>query len=101
MDVTVTDEPERKRYEAHDGEVRAGFAAYALAGEMIVFTHTEVDPAFEGRGVGGALVRAALDDARARGLRVMPLCPFVEAWIRRHPDYADLRFNAPPSRVTD
>jgi hypothetical protein len=50
-----------------------------------------VDPAIEGRGVAGALTRAALDWARASGLRVEPLCPYVAAWMRRHPDYDDLR----------
>jgi hypothetical protein len=50
-----------------------------------------VDPAIEGRGVAGALTRAALDWARAEGLRVDPLCPYVAAWMRRHPDYDDLR----------
>ena len=55
--------------------------------DVIVFTHTEVEPEFEGRGVGGALARAALDDAAARKLTVRPLCPFIAGWIARHPDY--------------
>ncbi|WP_432545814.1 GNAT family N-acetyltransferase [Kineococcus sp. SYSU DK004] len=101
MSVDVTHDPAAKRYEAYDDGTRVGFAAYALAGDLIVFTHTEVDPAYEGRGVGGSLARAGLDDARARGLEVMPLCPFIKGWIQRHPEYADLQFNAPPSRVTD
>ena len=52
--------------------------------------HTEVLPSFEGKGLGARLVAGALDDIRARGLRVVPFCPFVRAYIRRHPDYADL-----------
>lgn len=100
MSVDVTHDPDGSRYTLWlDGE-RAGFADYLIQGDRIVFTHTEVDPAHEGRGVGSALARAALDDARARGLEVMPLCPFVKGWIQRHPEYADLQFNAPPSTVT-
>jgi predicted GNAT family acetyltransferase len=55
-----------------------------------VLVHTEVEPRAEGTGLGSQLVTEALDDIRARGLRVVPLCPFVAAYIRRHPDYADL-----------
>ncbi|WP_040711040.1 GNAT family N-acetyltransferase [Nocardiopsis potens] len=98
----VADVPARRRYEARlpDGTV-AGFAEYLLAGEMVVFTHTEVDPAHEGKGVGGAIVRASLDHIRSRGLVVLPLCPFYQGWIARHPDYRDLVYNRPESRVTD
>ncbi len=90
-DVVVSNHPEEQRYEAHlDGEL-AGFAAYRLTDELIVFTHTEVFDRFEGQGVAGALARWALDDVRAQGGRkVMPLCPFIKAWIARHPDYVDL-----------
>lgn len=88
--VQVRDVPDRSRYQATvDGGV-AGVAVYQLRGGAIVFAHTEVDGAFEGHGVGGALARAALDDARARGLRVVPLCPFIRSWLDKHPDYADL-----------
>nr|WP_246422557.1 GNAT family N-acetyltransferase [Nocardiopsis mwathae] len=100
--MTVIDVPERKRYEARDAAGgTAGFADYIVTDEMVVFTHTEVDPVHEGRGVGGSLVRGALDDVRARGLAVLPLCPFVKGWIRRHPDYADLVYRTRPSSVTD
>lgn len=90
-EVTVTQNADRHRYEAHlDGEL-AGFAAYELDDDVVTFTHTEVDPAYEGRGVGGALVRGALDDVRSTGGRqVLARCPFVSSWIDRHPDYADL-----------
>ncbi|SNS03118.1 hypothetical protein SAMN06893096_101456 [Geodermatophilus pulveris] len=90
MDLTVIDVPEAGRYEAREGDRVLGLAAYRRHGERVVFTHTEVDPAAGGRGVGGTLVRGALDDVRARGLRAVPLCPFVRAWLDRHPDYADL-----------
>jgi predicted GNAT family acetyltransferase len=90
-EVTVTDHPDQSRFEATvDGRL-AGFAAYRLTAHTITFTHTEIDDAFEGHGVGSTLVRHALDDVRARGgLRVRPLCPFVKAWIEHHPDYQDL-----------
>ncbi|TDQ45982.1 GNAT family N-acetyltransferase [Actinorugispora endophytica] len=102
MDVTVTDAPGNKRYEARTGKGElAGFAEYTLTDELIVFTHTVVDPAFEGKGVGGTLVRGALDDVRPRGLAVLPLCPFVKGWIQRHPEYTDLVYQARESRVTD
>jgi predicted GNAT family acetyltransferase len=90
-DVKTTDQPEEHRYEGRvDGRL-AGFAAYELDGDRIVFTHTEVDDAYEGQGVGSAIVRSALEDVRARGdLRVVPRCPFVSSWIEQHPDFASL-----------
>ncbi|MCD2190472.1 GNAT family N-acetyltransferase [Actinomycetospora soli] len=92
----VTDVPERHRYEIRVGDVTAGFAEYALRtdphgdGETIAFVHTEVDDAFAGQGLAGRLARAALDDARARHLAVLPFCPFIRGWITKHPDYLDL-----------
>jgi hypothetical protein len=86
----VVDNPDSSQFEIRvDGE-RAGLAAYRLHPDRIVFLHTEIDDSHEGRGLGGVLVRAALDSARERGLRVVPSCPFVRGWIERHPDYADL-----------
>ena len=90
MEITVTDVPEAGRYEARAGDRVLGLAAYQRRGEQVVFTHTEVDPDAEGGGVGGTLVRGALDDVRAHGLRVVPRCSFVRGYIERHPDYADL-----------
>jgi uncharacterized protein len=91
-DVQVKDNPAGHRYEAWVEGSLAGFAAYRLRGSgVIVFTHTEVDPAHEGQGIGGELARGALDDVRARGeRRVVALCPFIGAWVGRHPDYQDL-----------
>jgi predicted GNAT family acetyltransferase len=90
-DVEVTDNEAEKRYEARvDGEL-AGVAFYDTADDLIVFTHTEVDESYEGKGVGSALARAALDDVRADGRRkVIARCPFIKGWIDRHPDYQDL-----------
>lgn len=98
--VIVTDVPDAHRYEARiDGEL-AGVAAYMRTPDMIVFVHTEVEAAFEGRGVGSALARGALDEARELGLRVVAICPFIDGWITRHPEYESLRFE-PASRVAD
>ena len=90
MELTVTDVPEAGRYEVRDGDRVLGLAAYRREGDRVVFTHTEVDPDAEGGGVGSTLVSGALDDVRARGARVVPLCSFVRGYIERHPDYADL-----------
>jgi hypothetical protein len=65
-------------------------AAYQLEDNVIVFTHTIVPKAIEGRGVASKLIKAALDSARDRGLRVIPQCPFVKAYIERHPEYRAL-----------
>jgi len=65
-------------------------AAYQLEGDTIVFTHTEVPPAIEGRGVGSKLIQAALDSARDRGLKVVPQCPFVRAYMEKHPEMRDM-----------
>lgn len=97
-EVTVTNHPEASRYEARAGEELAGFVGYELTDGLITFTHTRVQPAYEGRGIGGAIVRAALDDVAADGTReVVPLCPFVQRWIDRHPDYRRLVHRATPS----
>jgi predicted GNAT family acetyltransferase len=89
---TVRDVPDRSRFEIDvDGRL-AGFAQYHRkdAG-LLVFTHTEIDDAYGGSGLGSILVRAALDTARSRGLAVRPDCPFVRAYVARHPDaYLDL-----------
>jgi predicted GNAT family acetyltransferase len=86
----VVDAPDAGRYEARlDGTV-VGFSEYRRVGERIVFLHTEVDEAYEGRGFGSRLARGALDDARARGLRVSAKCPFIAAYLRRHRDYDDI-----------
>lgn len=88
--VTVVDATERSRFEASvDGEL-AGFLDYVRLPGLVTFTHAEVFDAYEGTGVGSALARAGLDDARARAERVLPACPFVAGWIARHPEYQSL-----------
>ncbi|WP_433119954.1 GNAT family N-acetyltransferase [Micromonospora sp. CA-246542] len=91
MSTLVEDNPAKNRFEILVDDALAGFTAYLPRGEdVLVFTHTEVDPGFQGKGVGGALIRATLDQVRARGGRVVPQCPFVAAFIDKHPEYADL-----------
>lgn len=100
--IVVADAHEQHRFEAHHEGALAGFAAYQKAGALIVFTHTEVKPEFEGQGVGSVLIRRALDAVREDGrYSVLPLCPFVRAFISRHPEYADLVFAPPRSTATD
>ena len=101
--MQVRDNADSNRYEiTEDGDGPViGFAAYQKAERLVVFTHTEIDPGWEGKGVGSELVRAALDDVRRQGLPVLPICPFVQSWMQRHPDYADLDYRAPRSTATD
>jgi uncharacterized protein len=77
------------RWEARIGEYVA-FTNYRLNEDSIHFLKTRVPPELEGQGVASRLVKAALDDARAKGLTVVPICRFVTAYIRRHPEYRDL-----------
>lgn len=86
----MIDNPEASRYEISVDGTRAGFARYRLAPDVVTFTHTEIDPGVEHRGLGTQLVREALDDVRARGLAARPVCPFVVDFIARNPEYADL-----------
>ncbi|GAA1230757.1 GNAT family N-acetyltransferase [Pseudonocardia alaniniphila] len=86
----VLDAAGSSRFEIHVDDKLAGFAVYRLGHGRISFIHTEIDDAFAGQGLGGKLVRAALDAARTRGLAVIPQCPFVRGWIQKHADYLDL-----------
>jgi predicted GNAT family acetyltransferase len=89
-DVQVSNNEGRSRYIATlDGE-SAGIAAYERSSDTIVFTHTVVDEDMEGHGIGSALIRYALDDARDQDLTVVPQCEFVAAFIDEHPEYQDL-----------
>jgi uncharacterized protein len=89
-EVTLRDVPERERYEIRSDDLLAGHLDYMLRGDLIALVHTEVDPRFEGHGLGSRLIVYALDDARGRGLSVLPFCPFVKAYIESHSEYADL-----------
>ena len=90
MATEVIDNVAQRRYELLvDGEL-AGVETYVIHGETITFVHTEVFDAYAGRGLASQLIRHVLDDARVRGLRVVPRCPLVAAYIQRHPEYQDL-----------
>ncbi|MEV1008756.1 GNAT family N-acetyltransferase [Streptomyces sp. NPDC049881] len=100
MGITVTDNEYASRFEARDGDTVAGFADYLRDDRLAVYPHTQVRPEYEGRGIGGALARAALEDARRRGLRALVACPFIADWLTRHPEYDDVAFE-PGSDATD
>lgn len=85
----VVNNAEAGRFEVRLGDDIA-YAEYRILENGILFPHTEVPPAFEGKGVGGLLVRTALAFARERGAKVMPVCPFFAAYIAKHPEYHDL-----------
>jgi predicted GNAT family acetyltransferase len=88
----VTDNPAASRYELHVGAELAGFVTYRRREHdtVISLLHTEVEPAFQGAHLATHLARYSLDDARRRGLAVLPFCPYVASWIKKHPQYADL-----------
>ena len=88
--VVVRDNSEELRYELLvDGEV-AGELRYRRRPDAIALTHTEVSRSLEGRGLGAQLVQGALDDLMARGLKIVPICPFVRSYLQRHPEYERL-----------
>ncbi|BCJ67798.1 GNAT family N-acetyltransferase [Polymorphospora rubra] len=90
MAFLIEDNPARRRFEILVDDSLAGTAHYRLAPGLVIFTHTEVDPAYQGKGVGSALARGALDQVRERGERVQAPCPFISSFIGSHPEYADL-----------
>jgi uncharacterized protein len=88
--IEIADKAEERRYEIRvDGDL-AGFLQYRSHPELIELVHTEIDEEFEGRGLGSQLISFALNDARERGLAVLPFCPFVNDYIQRHRQYIDL-----------
>jgi predicted GNAT family acetyltransferase len=84
------DNAERHRFEIDLGDGSFAFAEYNLIPGKIMFTHTEVPKAHEGKGLGSALIRFGLAEARARGLKVIPICPFFAAYMERHEEVQDL-----------
>lgn len=98
-DITVVHRPDERRYQLLVGGEHAGEIVYRDRGnDVLAFLHTEVDPKLQRKGLGSALVAGALDDVRDRGLRVVPLCPFVDAYIRGHPKEGDLLADDPARR---
>ena len=90
MDIEFADAPDRHRYELRSPDELIGIVAYQLDGDVITLVHTEVGSAHGGHGYAAVLARGALDDARSRGLRVVPSCPYVASYVEKHPEYADL-----------
>ncbi|MGW4094371.1 GNAT family N-acetyltransferase [Nocardia sp. NPDC004750] len=78
---------ERHRYEVFYGGELAGFADYEERDDETVFTHTEVDGAFSGKGLGSVLAKSAIEDVIERGRVIRPVCPFIKAYLDKHPDY--------------
>lgn len=90
QEIEVVDNPAEGQYEARIGGALVGTAQYMSSAEVVAFTHTQVDPAYEGHGVGSALVGAALETVSAAGQKVVPVCPFFAGYIRKHPEYGPL-----------
>jgi hypothetical protein len=88
--IVVVDAPEHQRFEASVEGEPAGFLVYRLRPGLLALIHTEVETRFEGHGLGGRLARFALDQARDQGLAILPFCPFVDDWMKRHREYVDL-----------
>jgi predicted GNAT family acetyltransferase len=86
----IRDNVDKHRFETDLGDGSVAIAEYNLISGKIVFTHTEVPAAHEGRGIGSALIRFALASARERGLKVIPICPFFAAYIEKHAEEQDL-----------
>lgn len=86
----ISDDPDESRYRAELDGALAGVAIYDRDGDLVTFTHTRVAPQFEGRGVGTALIRTALDEVRSRGEHIVAQCSFVAQFIEDNPAYADL-----------
>ncbi len=90
MDPELIDVPAASRYELRSGDTVLGRIDYRDRGDVRTMAHAEIDPAHGGTGLGRRMVRAALDDCRAHGRRVVPACPFVGHVVREEPAYADL-----------
>ena len=96
--VEISNNVADRRWEARlDGEM-AGYAEYGASPSRVVFTHTVVESRFEGRGIASALAKAALDAAVAAGQRIVPYCPFISAYLRRHHEY-DASVDWPKTRA--
>jgi hypothetical protein len=86
--LAIVDAPAARRYEARIGDELAGWVDYGRVGKRLVAVHTEVLPAFGGRGIGTALVRHVIADAHAEGFTITPRCPLFRAYFARHPEDA-------------
>jgi uncharacterized protein len=84
---TIVRVPERSRFEMHEGDTIIGIAAYALSGDRVTFTHTVMDDRYNGRGLGSRLAEFVLNDAAGNGKRIVPVCSFIAAYVRKHHDW--------------
>jgi len=100
--ITFTNHPEAERYVAEiDGEV-VGYTVYHIRqGGIYFFVHTEIEPSHSGKGIGQTLVRQALDDVRTNGATIVPLCPYVAAFIQKNPEYDSLVDHELFDRIAD
>ena len=89
-DITLSDNPEAHRFELRKNGVVAAYCEYNLLKGMLLFTHTEVLPQFEGQGLGSKLAVFALDEVRRRELNAVPACPFMAGYITKHPEWHDI-----------
>jgi predicted GNAT family acetyltransferase len=90
VNLVVKDNTVEDRFELFANGMPAGVLAYRMEGEKYALVHTEVDPEFEGRGMGSALISRTLDQIRATGHAIVPICPFVSSFLQGHPEYLDL-----------
>ncbi|WP_028964608.1 bifunctional pirin family protein/GNAT family N-acetyltransferase [Streptomyces thermolilacinus] len=90
VEPAVVHVPERNRYEIHVGDTSAGLTAYRDRDEQRVFHHTKIEDAYGGRGLAARLVHDALEDVRASGKRIVPVCPYVKKYLAKHEGYADI-----------
>ena len=95
-DARVELNTDRSRYELYVGDDLAGFAQFHESGNRAVFTHSEVDDAYSGQGLGKVLASGALDDAVARDKVIVPICPFIAAYLRKNPEKYQGHIEAPP-----
>ncbi|MBT2550529.1 GNAT family N-acetyltransferase [Arthrobacter sp. ISL-65] len=102
--ITVRNTPERHRYEILDGDAIIGKAHYlphdGNKGRERIFYHTTVSEDYAGQGLAARLVQEALDDTLAAGIAVVPVCPYVKVWLRKHPDYQPLMTPVHPEHLT-
>jgi predicted GNAT family acetyltransferase len=89
-ELTVADAPEQSRFELRRGGELLGVADYRPGGRSLIIAHTEIGEGHEGEGLGSTLVGTMLDQLRADGRTIIPLCPFTAAYVTRHPEYADV-----------
>jgi hypothetical protein len=96
-DARVELNSDEHRYELFVGDAVAGFAEFHESGNRVVFTHSEVDGAYSGRGLGKVLAAGALDDTVARAKVIVPVCPFIAAYLEKNPDEYQGHVEAPPA----